>query len=126
MLPFVTLVTNDDFDQASDLNRSSVYRLNIGISKQTFLSLFGSKQPRPGAGDTPESVDSKYDFSALDQLMPHPIYGNMYWVCVLNPSDATFQEVVQPLIAEAYKMAVVRENKRIARAARSDASLTSH
>jgi len=113
MLPFVTLVTNDDFDQASNLNRPSVYRLNIGIGKQTFLSLFGSKQPRPGAGGAP---DSSYDFTALDRLMPHPDYGHLYWVCVLNPSDATFQEKVQPLLAEAYELAVRRENRRAAHA----------
>src|SRR5690242_17376716 len=39
--PFVTLVTGDLYDQFSNLNRPSVFRLNIGISKQTFRSLFG-------------------------------------------------------------------------------------
>jgi hypothetical protein len=113
MLPFVTLVTNDDFDQASNLNRPSVFRLNAGIGKQTFLSLFGSKQPHPNSGDAPES---RYDFTELDQLMPHPVYGHMYWVCVLNPGDATFQEAVRPLIAEAYELAVRRNNRRAAHA----------
>jgi len=109
MLPFVTLVTSDDFDQASNLNRPSVYRLNVGIGKQTFLSLFGSKQPHANSGDAP---DSRYDFTALDQLMPHPVYGHMYWVCVLNPGGATFQEAVRPLIAEAYELAVRRNDRR--------------
>ena len=36
--PFVTLVTSDAFDEFSNLNRPSVFRLNIGISKQTFRS----------------------------------------------------------------------------------------
>jgi hypothetical protein len=113
MLPLATIVTTDDFDQASDLNRPSVFRLNFGISKQTFLSLFGSKQPRPGAEDT---TDSKYDFTALDTVMPHPVYGHMYWACVLNPSDETFQETVQPLLAEAYEVATIRSNRRAAHA----------
>ena len=36
MFPFVTLVTSDAHDQVSDLNRPGVYRLNIGVGKQTF------------------------------------------------------------------------------------------
>ncbi len=35
--PFVTLVTSDLYDQFSNLNRPSIFRLNIG--KQTFRSL---------------------------------------------------------------------------------------
>ena len=40
--PFATLVTSDEHDQASNLSRPSVFRLNVGVSKQTFLALFGS------------------------------------------------------------------------------------
>ncbi len=90
--PFATLVTNDAYDQASNLNRPSVFRLNIGISKQTYQSLFGAQTSLSGEGGGGESG---YHFTALDQLMPHPVYGRQYWVCVLNPSVATFQTVVQ-------------------------------
>jgi len=104
--PFATIVTKDygDFDCASNLNRSSVFRLNIGISKPTYLSLF-----RPGAAGV---VDTTHDFTALDILLPHPIYGNMFWVCVLNPSAATFQEIVRPLLAEAYELDVKRHARK--------------
>src|SRR6266566_6200029 len=95
MFPFVTLVTNDDYDQFSNLNRPSVFRLNIGISKQTFRSLFGPQPSQSSTSGADEVADSGYDFTALDQLMPHPEYGRMYWVCVLNPSPETFQEVVR-------------------------------
>jgi hypothetical protein len=88
--PFATLSTNDEYDQASDLNRPDVFRLNVGVTKSTFQSLFGTK--------------SDHDFTALDRLMPHPVYGKMYWVCVLNPSAETFK-TVQELLAEAYDMA---------------------
>ena len=46
--PFATIVTKDygDFDSASNLNRPGVFRLNIGVSKGTFRSLFGP-QPAP-------------------------------------------------------------------------------
>ena len=107
--PFATIVTKDygDFDCASQLNRPGVFRLNIGISKETYRSLFGPQPSPPPAGS---AVETRYDFTALDQLLPHPVYAPMSWVCVLNPSAATF-EVVQPLLAEAYQQAVRRYAK---------------
>ena len=96
--PFATIVTKDygEFDDLSDLDRSGVFRLNIGVSKETFRSLF------PADGD--------HDFAVLDRLMPHPVYGPNHWVCVLNPSEATF-EMVKPLLAEAHAIAVRRAHR---------------
>ncbi len=91
MFPFVTLVTNDLYDSVSNLNRSGVFRLNIGVSKKTFRSLFGSSS-------------SPFDLTALDRLMPHPVYAPQNWVCVLNPGDETFR-AIRPLLAEAYERA---------------------
>ena len=98
--PFATIVTKDygDFDCASNLNRPSVFRLNIGVSKDTYRSLFGPQPSPPGAAGV---VETGHDFTALDQIMPHPVYAHLSWVCVLNPSEATFQ-AVRPLLAEAY------------------------
>jgi hypothetical protein len=110
MIPIVTLITNDNYDQFSNLNRPSVFRLNIGVSKKTYNSLFG---PRPSPS-TDDDAFKALDFTAFDQLMPHPVYARMYWVCVLTPSDKTFQDVVQPLLAEAYEMAVRKFSKRAA------------
>src|ERR1041385_2720721 len=73
--PFVTIVTNDNNDEFSNLNRPSVFRLNIGVGKQTFRSLFGSPV-LPSDEDSTSVSDDKtgnYDFTALDQLMPHPV-----------------------------------------------------
>jgi hypothetical protein len=109
--PFATLVTNDAYENVSNLSRPAVFRLNIGIGKQTFRSLFGTQ----AAGTEQGESASAYDFSALDQLMPHPIYGSMYWVCILNPSAATFEAVVRPLLAEAYDRDVRKHAKRAAR-----------
>jgi hypothetical protein len=52
-------------------------------------------------------VDAGHDFTTLDQILPHPVYAPQSWVCVLNPSDETFQ-AVRPLLAEAYDLAVRR------------------
>jgi uncharacterized protein DUF6194 len=111
-LPFATLATQDkDYDRVSHLDRPSVFRLNVGVSKETYRSLFGSQPSSPGAGGV---VDTGHYFTALDQILPHPVYAPMSWVCVLNPSDATFQ-AVRPLLAEAYDLTVSRHARRAAR-----------
>jgi len=105
--PFATLVTNDAHDQASDLNRPGVFRLNIGVSRETYRSLFGS----PPAFDRSGGVaDTGHDYAALDVVMPHPVYAAMSWVCVLNPGPATFDQV-RSLLAEAYRQAADRDEK---------------
>ncbi len=108
-LPFATLAnTDNEYDQVSNLNRPSVFRLNIGVGKDTYRALFGPQPSRPGADGV---VATGHDFTALDQLMPHPVYAPQSWVCILNPSDVTIQQMVQPLLAEAYAIAVKRHAK---------------
>lgn len=106
--PFATIVTSDnDFDNFSNLDRPSVFRLSIGIGKSTFQSLFPSTATKDGANTTPSP---EYDFTALDQILPHPIYGHMYWLCVLNPSHETFQRL-RPLIQEAHDLQMKRSSR---------------
>ena len=63
MLPFTTLISADtEFDRYSRLDRPDVYRLNIGVGRNTFTDLFGMERPDPAS----------YDYSALDVFMPHP------------------------------------------------------
>jgi hypothetical protein len=102
-LPFATIVTKDygEFDNTSQVNRPEVFRLNIGVSRDTFRALFGVA---PGEDRAESAV---YDFTALDQLMPHPVYAPQSFVCVLNPSLETF-EAVKPLLAEAHSLAAAR------------------
>ncbi len=101
--PFATLITSDAHDQVSDLNRPGVYRLNIGVSKQTFGNLFGP--------DRSDAGEVEYDFAAMDRIMPHPVYGKMYWVCVLNPNEGTF-ETVKVLLTEAYNAGMQKRSKQ--------------
>lgn len=102
---FATLKSADDeYDNASDLNRPGTFRLNIGIGKETFFSLFESRPARPGAE---ANFDAAWDFTAANRLMPHPIYGRQYWVCIVNPDAETFA-ALRPLLAEAYELAVER------------------
>ena len=97
-LPFATLIASDvEGDSLSNLNRPGIFRLNIGVSKQTFQALFGT---------APVEVNN-YDFTALDVIMPHPHYADYHFICVLSPSAATFEKV-RFLLAEAYEMAAQR------------------
>ena len=102
-LPFATLVTVDnEYDSISNLSRPGVFRLNIGVRKPTFQTLFGTNKIDVNA----------YNFAALDTILPHPEYAPQSWICVLNPSDDTFQDSVQPLLAEAYDVAMQRHVRR--------------
>ncbi len=96
--PFATMISSDqEYDRYSNLDRPGVYRLNIGVSKRTFESLFGTGE-----------LDLKsYDFTALDVIMPHPEYAQYHFVCVLSPGDKTLAQV-RVLLAEAYDIAVRR------------------
>jgi Family of unknown function (DUF6194) len=88
-MPFATIVTKDygEFDNASKLDRPDVFRLNIGVSKHTFEALIDES--------------TMYDLSALNMLMPHPTYARQHWLCVLNPTQETFEHL-KPLLAEAH------------------------
>jgi hypothetical protein len=99
---FATLkVSDNDFDQASGLNRMGAFRLNMGVRRSTFVRLFGSMQAVARANE-----EGVYDYSAVNELLPHPLYAGAAWVCILNPSRATFDERVAPLLGEAYERAV--------------------
>jgi hypothetical protein len=87
---FATIVTTDDFDGGtpSNLARPGVFRLNIGVGRATFERVVGSI--------------AEPDHASLDRLLPHPVYAKQLWICILNPSDATFRDVVLPLLTQAH------------------------
>ncbi len=97
-----------DNDKGSDLDRPGIYRVNMGVRKGTFIKLFEAVPKRPGAGGI---VEMDYDFSAVDQILPHPVYAWMGWISVLNPSENTF-EALKPYIQEAYEYAKEKFAKR--------------
>jgi len=105
--PFATIVTSNAHDRASDLDRPGVFRLNIGISRETYEDMFGPPPPGPIAGDP---IDTGHDYTRLDVLMPHPVYASLAWVCVLNPGAETFDEVAA-LLREAHGLAVARRQR---------------
>jgi hypothetical protein len=90
--PFATLVTSDAYDSASNLDRPGVERLNLGLPKADYLDLF-------------PTIPADLDYTALDTVMPHPVYASQYWICVVSPSEATLKGL-EPLAELAYRFAV--------------------
>jgi hypothetical protein len=95
-LPFVTFANSDnDFDDVSKMDREGVFRVNIGVSKETFKSL------------TSRSDTEDIDYSVLDVFLPHPHYSRQHFVCILNPVDENAEETKR-LIVEAHSIAEAR------------------
>ena len=96
---FAKLVTSDEHDDASDLDRPSVFRLNLGVGRTTFERLVG-------AMDAP-------DHAAYDQVLPHPVYAKQLWISILNPSHETFTDTIVPLLALAHdRLASTQAHRR--------------
>ena len=101
---FATVVWTDDFDEGgpSNLSRPGVYRVNIGVDKETF---------QRSVGDVRDP-----DYAAFDRLLPHPVYAKQRWIAILNPTHASVRETVLPLVAAAHdRLVAVRERQRAAR-----------
>ena len=100
-LPYATIVTNDypGFDEASNLNRTGVYRVNAWVSRDTFELQTSSEDA------------STIDYAALDKVIPHPVYGPQSWLSVLNPGADT-KGTVKELLVEAHDRARTRYEKQ--------------
>ena len=84
--PFATIVTHDDpYDSASALDREGLFRLNLPTDKATFGALF------PAIRGRRDLEASSFDYQAIDTLFPHPVYGRMRWVSVINPESTWAQ-----------------------------------
>jgi hypothetical protein len=107
---FCTLKNKDgENDKASHLHRADVFRMNFGISKKTFVSIFNTIPKRPVKGGV---IEGDYDFQSTDILTPHPIYGWMAWVSILNPSKTSFKDL-KALIDESYELCTQKYKKRL-------------
>jgi hypothetical protein len=87
--PFATIVGHDlaGFDERSQLDRVGVYRLNIELGRRRFEKVFGFAPAAAASHD--------YDFTAFDQLVPHPVYGMHGWASVLNPSYEKVEDLIE-------------------------------
>ena len=97
---FATIVWKDDFDEGAVSNltaRAGVYRVNVGVDRETFTRLVGSL--------------TDADYAAFDRFLPHPVYARQRWISILNPSDATVVEELLPLISAAHDRLVAQHER---------------
>jgi Family of unknown function (DUF6194) len=97
---YIATIKNNDGpnDKASALNRDGVFRLNIGVSKESYQKLFGTKPKRPPKGGI---VDTGHDFTELNKITPHPIYAWLHWIAILNPTQHSIN-ILKPILDETY------------------------
>ena len=98
--PFATVITKDYPYEPSWQQDGASIRVNIQVGAQAFANLLGYA---PGEGSGPE-------VSAVDVVMPHPAYGELGWISVVDP-ERTRATVVEQLQA-AYAAARRRRERR--------------
>ena len=103
--PYGTVVTKDyPDDTTSRLDDDGRWRVNVHVGRDRFRDLVGS-DPRDGA---PSEVGE------TDVVVPHPVYGALGWVCVVNPGERT-TPLVLDLLRAAHDDARARAARRAAR-----------
>jgi hypothetical protein len=91
--------SDNEFDNASNLDREGVFRVNIGVSGETFKHLI-------------RHADSEdIDYSVLNVFLPHPDYARQNFVCILNPVGDNAEETKR-LIVEAHSIAETRFQRK--------------
>ncbi|WP_454860552.1 DUF6194 family protein [Promicromonospora soli] len=104
--PYGTIVTkNYPDDTASDLDPADRWRVNIHVDRATFRELLGGGAEGGAAGR------AQPDSSAVDVVLPHPVYGTAGWVSVVNPGFAT-SDIVLGLLRDAHAAARTRFERR--------------
>lgn len=99
--PFTTIVTKDYPDDAASRLGEGRWRVNIHVGRDAFQELTGFS-PKDAAA---------VDYAATDVILPHPVYGALGWVCVVNPGDKTAATVLD-LVRRAYDDARRRAERR--------------
>ncbi|MFE1836313.1 DUF6194 family protein [Streptomyces sviceus] len=94
--PYGTIVTKDyPDDTASDLDPPGRWRVNVQVGRTALPHLLGER----------------HDPATADVLLPHPVYGSLGWICVVNPGERTTGTVVR-LLREAHEAARARAARR--------------
>jgi hypothetical protein len=102
-LPFATVVIHDyaGWDTESQLDRDGIFRVNIAIGRSGFEKLLGHAPGEHAAHH------DRFDYTATDVLLPHPIYAAQGWVSILNPAERTSMQL-RSLLDEPYGLAARR------------------
>jgi hypothetical protein len=102
--PFATIVTKDyPGDERSRLDRDGAFRVNVAAGRDPFVRALGSQPGEPLPPDADPSQD--------DVLLPHPVYGALAWVAVVNPGPCT-EALLRDLLRTAHALARGRRERR--------------
>lgn len=114
--PFATIVDHDvpGFDEASQLDRPGVFRLNLDLGRAEFARRFGFP-PKDFARHRHE-----FDFARLDTVLPHPGYARHGFASIVMPGPQMLPEVDR-LLRIAHGRAVERHERASRRAGRGSA-----
>jgi len=100
--PFATIVTKDyPDDTGSQLNAEDRWRVNIHVGRPRFQELIG-EDPRTFRWS---------DYATADVVMPHPVYGALGWISVVNPGPKAMPTVLD-LLRAAHEDARARAERR--------------
>lgn len=95
--PYGTVVTKNYPDDVScDLDRPDRWRVNVHVGRERARELVS---------------DREHDAVVPDVLLPHPLYGDLGWVCVVNPGERT-SDAVLGLLRAAHDAARRRYERR--------------
>ncbi|MET8231844.1 DUF6194 family protein [Micromonospora sp. NPDC005298] len=110
--PFATIVEHDvpGFDEAGQLDRPGVFRLNLDLGRVEFERAFGF------APKEFEEHPDDFDHARLDTLTPHPGYALHGFAGIVMPGPQMLPEIDR-LLAIAYGRAVDRHERATGRAA---------
>lgn len=87
--PFATVITKNYPYEPAWQGEGSGFRVNIHVGSQGFADLLGYRPGERAATDP----------AAVDVAMPHPAYGELGWICVVNPGERSVALVTEQLTA---------------------------
>lgn len=98
-MPFVSFAESDSaYDSVSNLSRDGVFRVNIGVTRETFKALFPERE-----------VD--WDYTELNKFIPHPHYAAQNFICINSPTGRNAEQAIQ-YVEEAHSLAKKRFKKK--------------
>lgn len=101
--PYATIVTkNYPGDGQCDLDDPGRWRLNVHVGRTAFTEL---------TGEDPRAASTAADFTAVDTVLPHPVYRAQGWVAIVNPRTGTGSPAVR-LLRRAHEEAARRAARR--------------
>ena len=104
--PFATVVTKDyPGDESSRLDRPGAFRVNVAAGRDEYRRWTGA--------DPREAARSDVDPSTPDVVIPHPVYGSLGWLAVVDPGPRT-EAALRDLLRTAHARARARHDRRVA------------